>query len=141
MACITCRSLTLTLCLLGVVVSSHWFACVFFVINNAAVGDEWLAASGVDAAAVTVSDQYIAAFYWAIMTMTTVGFGDVVPVSTGGRFFAIFVMIFGAGVFAFGVTNVVRIVGSLNETESLFREKMDRIRSSKLPIPGALGWG
>ena len=46
-----------------------------------------------------------------------------------GRFFAIFVMIFGAGVFAFGITNVVRIVGSLNAKEAAFRERMDTINA------------
>jgi hypothetical protein len=51
------------------------------------------------------------------MTMTTVGYGDVTAVSTSGRFFSIFVMMFGSGVFAFGITKVVAIVSSLNAAD------------------------
>ena len=114
-----------------VAISSHWFACVFYVLNDAAVGNAWMLTDGgiVEGRDTAISDRYISAFYWAIMTMSTVGFGDVVPQSTMGRFFAIFVMIFGAGVFAFGITNVVRIVGSLNAAEAAFREKMDTINA------------
>jgi voltage-gated potassium channel len=35
--------------------------------------------------------------WWAIQTVTTVGYGDVVPTSTGGRLVATLVMLFGIG--------------------------------------------
>jgi voltage-gated potassium channel len=35
--------------------------------------------------------------YWAITTMTTVGYGDIKPVTTGGKVIAIFVMVVGIG--------------------------------------------
>jgi voltage-gated potassium channel len=38
--------------------------------------------------------------YWAIATLTTVGYGDVVPVSTAGRMLASLVMVLGYGVIA-----------------------------------------
>jgi len=40
------------------------------------------------------------AFWWAIVTITTVGYGDYVPVTNTGRILAIGLMIFGIGVFA-----------------------------------------
>jgi voltage-gated potassium channel len=38
--------------------------------------------------------------YWAITTLTTVGFGDITPISSLGKFIASFVMIMGYGVIA-----------------------------------------
>lgn len=41
-----------------------------------------------------------AAMWWALATLTTVGYGDVVPVTQAGKLFGGLVMIFGMGVFA-----------------------------------------
>lgn len=39
------------------------------------------------------------ALWWAVVTLTTTGYGDVIPKTTGGRFIAGAVMIFGLGIF------------------------------------------
>jgi voltage-gated potassium channel len=41
-----------------------------------------------------------AGMYWAIVTMTTVGFGDITPVTTAGRVLATLLMLLGYGIIA-----------------------------------------
>lgn len=38
--------------------------------------------------------------WWSLVTLTTVGYGDVVPITTGGKLFAVLVMISGVGIAA-----------------------------------------
>jgi voltage-gated potassium channel len=41
-----------------------------------------------------------ASLWWAICTLTTVGYGDIYPITTGGRVFTFFVVIVGIGLVA-----------------------------------------
>jgi voltage-gated potassium channel len=46
----------------------------------------------------SVNDQFKAmgdAIWWVLVTMTTVGYGDKVPITTGGRVIGIIIMFFG----------------------------------------------
>lgn len=45
-------------------------------------------------------------FWWTVVTITTVGYGDIYPVTTGGRILAIFLMLGGIGTFS-AVTAVI----------------------------------
>jgi len=61
------------------------------------------------------------ALYWSIVTISTVGYGDVTAVTVEGRTVAIFVIIAGVSVLAFTTSIVV----------SAFTEKLDEIREIK----------
>ena len=52
-------------------------------------------------------DQYVYTAYWALSTMLTVGYGDLVPVSMAEVLFTMCCMIMACGVFAY-------IIGSLS---------------------------
>eukprot|EP00644_Phytophthora_capsici_P015919 jgi/Phyca11/552766/estExt2_Genewise1Plus.C_PHYCAscaffold_490175 len=104
--------------------TSHWLSCFFFLISYEA-DDGWVAA--MDLQDTGLYDKYVTSFYWAIMTMTTVGYGDVHPTTTHERIFAIVAMILGAWIFAYGITNVVAMVTNLNGPDSRFQLKMDEL--------------
>lgn len=53
--------------------------------------------------------MYVAAFSWAFTTITTVGYGDIYPVSDPEKIVAMFNMVAACGVFAY----IVGTVGSL----------------------------
>ncbi|RHY30750.1 hypothetical protein DYB32_006214 [Aphanomyces invadans] len=100
---------------LTVVFISHWFAYAARLARDSMSTDPavntWLKEKGLVAA--PIADQYVTALYWAITT-ATVGYGDVSAISTNERLFAIFAMFAGAGIFAYGITNV-RPIDEINE--------------------------
>jgi voltage-gated potassium channel len=77
-----------------------------------------------------------AALWWAIATLTTVGYGDVVPVTVLGRLVASFVMICGLGVF--GLWTGILATGFAAETRrDNFLKTWESV--SKVPFFAALG--
>ena len=45
-------------------------------------------------------DSMLTGIYWAVVTITTVGYGDVVPVTAAGRFLSVLVMLLGYSIIA-----------------------------------------
>lgn len=45
-------------------------------------------------------ENILSGVYWAVVTITTVGYGDIVPVTVGGRFLAVLVMLLGYSIIA-----------------------------------------
>lgn len=62
------------------------------------------------------------AAYWSIVTISTVGYGDITPSTEAGRVVAIFVIISGIAVFSFTTSLIV----------TAFTEKLDEIKDTKL---------
>lgn len=77
-----------------------------------------------------------AALWWAVVTLTTVGYGDVVPITALGRVVAAFVMICGLGVF--GLWTGILATGFAAETRrDNFLKTWESV--SKVPFFAALG--
>ena len=66
-------------------------------------------------------DTLFEAVYWSIVTIATVGFGDIVPVTQEGQVVAMFVIVAGVGVFSFTTSLIV----------TSFTEKLDEIKETK----------
>ena len=50
------------------------------------------------------------AMWWAFATLSTVGYGDIYPVTAGGRVVGVMTMIFGMAVYSLLIANLTRIV-------------------------------
>ncbi len=58
--------------------------------------------------------------WWAFVTLTTVGYGDIVPITSAGRIVGVFTMIFGIAVYSLMIANI-----------TLFVEQQAQKRASK----------
>lgn len=61
-------------------------ACLMFTVENALVPGHF--------------ESIAQAIWWSVVTLTTVGYGDVVPLTFGGKLLAIVIMMFGVGTMA-----------------------------------------
>ena len=89
-------------------------------------------------------DTFPDALWWAVVTVTTVGYGDVVPVTQIGRAFAYVLMIGGIGLFGALTANLASImtrredpgsaaIGSLIEEVQSMRDELTRLREQRTP--------
>jgi voltage-gated potassium channel Kch len=83
---------------------------------------------GCDISTVPHSTRYVASFYWTVATITGVGYGDVVPISDGERFYSIFGQLVGAAVFGIIIGDIGEMLSSANQRESETSAKLDLVR-------------
>ena len=72
-------------------------------------------------------DQYVTSLYWTITTLSSVGYGDIVPVNNSERVLSIFIMVIGATVFGFVVANVGTIVGNFDQIEARAADRLTQM--------------
>lgn len=75
----------------------------------------------------TITDQYVDAVYWAITTLTTVGYGDITPSTNLAKLFTMSIMVLGVGVYGFVIGNIAQILGDRNRYKEKAREKIEEI--------------
>lgn len=56
-------------------------------------------------------------FWWAIVTLTTVGYGDVYPITVGGRIFTFFILLVGVGIVAVPAGLIASALSKAREIE------------------------
>ena len=56
--------------------------------------------------------------WWAVVTLTTVGYGDVYPVTVGGKAFTFFVLMIGLGIVAVPTGLIASALGKAREMSS-----------------------
>jgi len=83
-------------------------------------------------------DQYVAALYWSVMTLTTVGYGDITAKTTGERVLFTISMILGGSCYAYIVGTLTQIIVQGDETFNEFQQRMDTLNdfmaSHSLPM-------
>lgn len=85
-----------------------------------------------------VFSEYLAALYWSMTTLTTVGYGDILPTSDGERVYTIFAEVIGGGFYGYVVGCICSMVGRSDLNSSSFYDRMELIQAwvnhHKLPL-------
>jgi hypothetical protein len=60
-------------------------------------------------------EKYVASVYWALTTMSTIGYGDIVPTNTPERLITMVVMVMGTAIYAYGITSVITNMSGIDQ--------------------------
>jgi hypothetical protein len=118
--------LQLSFIILKVLFFSHLVACLFWGLPLRMSQSAWfdiiyigdVSNGNISLRNVQFRDQYVASLYWAITTLTTTGYGDILPVNNKERILVIFILLLGVSVFAYVTSNVILILGAVGKKEA-----------------------
>lgn len=96
----------------GVMILSHWVACGYLYIGMGSPRDP---------------EPYLTAIYWSVTTLTTVGYGDIVPAEGVHRIYTMVVMFCGVGMYAYIIGTIARLIAGIDYARVLFNNRMDRV--------------
>mmetsp|Transcript_26719 Transcript_26719/g.61524 ORF Transcript_26719/g.61524 Transcript_26719/m.61524 type:complete len:721 (+) Transcript_26719:105-2267(+) len=120
----------------------HWIACAWVAIGLSS-HDSWLTAAQEKLTFFEVSsrtDMYLLSFYWSVTVLSSVGFGDITPVSREEYICSIICMGIGGGVWAYIVGSVCSMTGALDKHRITFEDKMNEVDTicAERKLPGEL---
>eukprot|EP00931_Biecheleriopsis_adriatica_P104497 TRINITY_DN79168_c0_g1_i1.p1 TRINITY_DN79168_c0_g1~~TRINITY_DN79168_c0_g1_i1.p1 ORF type:complete len:674 (+),score=112.11 TRINITY_DN79168_c0_g1_i1:32-2023(+) len=95
----------------------HLLAC-FMCITGSGFLDNYLGSSA------SISSMYCSALYWAVMTVTTVGYGDIIPISDEERVYSMLAMMVGGTFYGYVVGTLSVVVAHRDLHKQAYRERM-----------------
>ena len=78
---------------------------------------------------VSIYSQYVASLYYCTVTLLTIGYGDIYPVTNGERGFAIVLMMTGGVVFGAMLSKVALTIDKRNPRAKAFQEKIGEFKA------------
>ncbi len=102
---------------------AHWIACIWHLIGdleNGSAANTWIIY--VDMQDASWGSRYVASIYWAITTMITVGYGDIVPVTDLERVYVMFTMLLSSGIFAYSMNSINALLAGWNSENEEFKK-------------------
>ena len=96
---------------------THLAACGWCEIGKSTSGS-WFHAKGIWNESGSV--QYMSSFYWAIVTVMTVGYGDITPTNPNETLFCLLVILFGGLIFPYSINSIGNIIQDIKKNQKKF---------------------
>lgn len=94
----------------GILIATHWIACGWLLVQPRPE--------------MTFLERYVIGVYWAVTTLATVGYGDIVPQTVWARLYAMGTMMMGVSSFAVIVSNFSRLLMKADQRREEHRRKL-----------------
>lgn len=123
---------------IALLITCHWIGCLWHccasIGHQLGYDDTWLLADeldsslSIDHSIFGTFGPYLRSFYWAMVGMSTVGYGDIVPANIIETAFAAIVILFGGLILPAIVGGLAAYLGNLNVAERSYRKKISRVK-------------
>lgn len=98
---------------LKILIISHIFACLWYLLGTFNTEEKtWITTQSLKSA--FWAEKYLNSIYWSLVTMVTVGYGDITPQNNYEKVFCIVTMLIGFTVFGFTLGNLGEIIHKMN---------------------------
>lgn len=111
------RVLTILFFLFWLVLALHWLSCI------------WLEIIDVDPSFDHYTN-YVRSLYWIITTLTSVGYGDILPVTNTQMWYAMFIQLLGIGALGYLIAHVVSRVSKKDPVETQYAENIELLSAT-----------
>jgi CRP-like cAMP-binding protein len=112
--------------------AAHVLGCIFYylIANDSAEEINWM--TSYDPTLVLEDtpafERYVVSFYWALVTISTVGYGDILPTNHTERIFNICALLIGGLCFAFCLGMLQTLIGRGGGTDLIFEQKITSVK-------------
>jgi hypothetical protein len=115
------------------VVTCHWLACFLAICDTGSLNTYLRENNGTPDNPSTdepAKDQrYLAALYWAVTTLTTVGYGDIIPQTDSERLYAMLAMIIGSAFYGYIIGCITSVITDADIDKRTFNERMEVVQA------------